>query len=499
MLFKKRLLNNALFAALQTLTSAVLLFFLYRFLLKQLGAEQLGIWAIVLASTAIGRLTDMGLAGAVVKFVANSLAAGDKEKAARFVQTAAISITLVLAALALMALPALQLLLQWVLPQKAIPIAKEILPYAITSLLFAMVSGIFQSGIDACQRMDIRNILLMLCNLAYIAATVVLVPDYGLKGVAIAQTGQSILLMTSCWIVLRHLLPTLPIIPFRWHKAEFKEMLGYATNFQIGLLAGLFFDPVTKFFLAKYGDLSQTAYFEMASQLIQKARSIIISAQQALVPEIAGSKVEDHQTLVSLYKKTYGLSFVLVLPYYCMLAISLPLISILWIGHYEPFFVNYGVLLVVGWFAANLSAVSYFYNIGTGALIWNTVDHVLTGFLNIALAAVLGHYYGGIGVVVAAMISLLIPNLMLIFVVNKRLGLSSGDAVPRLHLRYLLLITIGVTIAFIVGMSLKNSAGNLISSVIPGIIFSLVAVLALLLDPTGSQLISRFHRRPKRK
>ncbi|MDP3538779.1 MAG: MATE family efflux transporter [Azonexus sp.] len=495
MLLNKRLLNNAVFSALQTIVSAVLLFFLYRYLLNQLGAEQLGIWAIVLASTAIGRLTDMGFAGAVLKFVANSLVAGDNEKVARIIQTAAVSIALLLGLLAVAAFPLLELLLHWVLPDNAIQIAREILPFAIISLLFAMVSGIFQSGIDACHRMDIRNVLLISCNLIYIAATVVLVPSFGLKGVAVAQTIQSFLLLFSSFYVLRHLIPELPRIPFRWYKTEFREMVGYATNFQIGMLAGMFFDPVTKFFLAKYGDLSQTAYYEMANQLLQKARAVIVSAQQALVPEIASIRLDQQHSLVDLYKKAYGFSLILILPYYILIGLSLPIISYLWIGHDEPSFIVYGTLMTIGWFASNLSAIAYFYNIGTGALIWNTLDHILTGFINITLAAILGSYMGGVGIVVAAMLALLLANFMLVFVVQRRLSLPTTFLVPPEYRRYLLLLALGAVVASLMGIALESVTTSWMIVGVPPLVFSVVLLLVFSLEPASRQLLGRLRQR----
>lgn len=494
MLTKKRLLNNAAFSALQTVVSAVLLFFLYRFLLKQLGAEQLGIWAIVLASTSVGRLTDMGLAGAIVKFVANSNATGQAEKSSRLVQTAALTIGVALATLALLALPVLHILLQWVLPETAISSALQILPYAIASLFFAMISGIFQSGIDACHRMDIKNIILVSCNFIYIGVTVFLVPRHGLLGIAVAQTIQSILLVCSSWLVLKRLIPSLPSLPYRWYKAEFREMVGYATNFQIGMLAGMFFDPVTKFLLAKYGNLSQTAYYEMANQLLQKARSVIVSAQQALVPEIAGGKFSNQKDLRTLYQKAYGLSFLLVLPYYIGIALALPLISILWIGHYEPSFVIYGAIVSIGWLATNLSAIPYFFNIGTGALTWNTVNHILNGTINITLGAVFGYYFSGTGVVIAAAFALTIPNIMLILVVNQRLGLAKLAILPPEQRFYLLFILAGAATAVTGGWVLKGHLTEMIEAGTPSFIFAGVALSALSFNSAAKPIINKLFK-----
>jgi O-antigen/teichoic acid export membrane protein len=73
MINSRRIFSNAALSVLQTGISAILLFFLYRYLLVRLGPEQLGVWSVVLASTSVARLSDMGFSGAVVRFVARHL------------------------------------------------------------------------------------------------------------------------------------------------------------------------------------------------------------------------------------------------------------------------------------------------------------------------------------------------------------------------------------------------------------------------------------------
>ena len=90
----RRLLSNAGLSVLQVLVSGVLLFFVYRHLLKQLGAEQLGLWSVLLASTSVARLSDLGLTSGVVKFVARYRARQDDAAASEVVQTTATSIAL---------------------------------------------------------------------------------------------------------------------------------------------------------------------------------------------------------------------------------------------------------------------------------------------------------------------------------------------------------------------------------------------------------------------
>jgi O-antigen/teichoic acid export membrane protein len=495
MKIKKRLLGNAFSAAFQTVASAVLLFFLYRFLFRELGPQRLGIWAVVLASTSIGRLTDMGLAGTSLKFVARSLTDGDVIKAQRFLQTAAISISVSLCCVAIVAIPLLKLVLVWALPGTAVPAAMEVLPFAFGSLLLSMISGIFQSGIDACHRMYVKNALLLSANLGYFAITVLLVPAYGLLGVAFAQLAQSTFLLMGSWIILRRLLPGFPLLPHFWGKAEFMEMIGYATNFQIGMIAGLLFDPATKILLSKFGDLTVTAFYEMANQLVQKARAVVVSAQQALVPEIATIPTEGHTDRKNIFIDSYGLSFLVIVPYYIALALSLPFISWIWMGQYTHTFVLFGTLICAGWFSAGLSTVSYFYNLGTAELGWNTFSHVLSGALNLCLGTLLGMLYSSVGVVVAAMLALVVPNVILNFIVLHRLGIDWREVVPAAHRRYLCVFTIGALCILTVAIELNLFIKSAITSILPVLGLVALSPFAILADPNGRKLLTYLRRR----
>ena len=107
MISLRRLVGNATVSVIQTIVSFVVLFVLYRYLIHQLGSEQLGLWSLVLASTSIARLSEMGLTGSVVNFVARYHALKDNEQAAEIVQTAAISIACVMGVLCLAVYPLL--------------------------------------------------------------------------------------------------------------------------------------------------------------------------------------------------------------------------------------------------------------------------------------------------------------------------------------------------------------------------------------------------------
>ena len=90
----RQIFLNAVTTIAQTLGNACVLFFLYRFLIRSIGVERLGIWSLVLATTSVITLANQGFSTSIVKFVAKYAARENAEEVAVLVQTAVISVAL---------------------------------------------------------------------------------------------------------------------------------------------------------------------------------------------------------------------------------------------------------------------------------------------------------------------------------------------------------------------------------------------------------------------
>ncbi|GGK77536.1 hypothetical protein GCM10007941_29550 [Amphritea balenae] len=409
---------------IQLCISTIVLFIMYRYLLDTIGTAQLGVWAVVLASVSVGRLSELGFSGAVLKFIARDISNNNHASARKIVQTAVITVAIIFFVLVGIGYQLIINLLSWSLPESEYIIAVKILPWSIVALWIGIISGVLQSAIDGCQRMDLKNIILILCNLLYLFLTLYFVPYYGIEGVAIAQLIQFLVLMILNWFVLKKLMSKLPIIPLCWDRESFIKIYRYALNFQVIGISGLMFDPITKFLLAKFAGLDATAYYEMANQAVVKIRAIVVVVMQALLPEIATIKNNDVERLKSVYKSSFNSIFVIGLPYYLAVFVFFSMLSILWIGYAESEFILYGKILAVGALVSGMCLPAYFMNLGAGDISVNAWAHVLMSLLNLMLGYVLGLYYEGIGIVYASIIALSVGNLMLLFKVQKWLNIK---------------------------------------------------------------------------
>lgn len=432
MIPKRRVLINAVMSVVQVVVTGGVLFLLYRFLIGAIGAEDFGVWALVMAWTSASAIATLGLAGSAVKFVSQHLARGDEAHVAAVVQTAALSVGAFLAVAALALYPLLRTLLAAIVePAANVPAALAVLPYALASFWLASVAGVFLSCIDGYQRVDLRSVLVTVATAAYLAFAYALVPAYGLIGLARAQVLQAGLLLLTAWLLIRWLLPTLPLMPWRWEKRAFREMLRYSLNFQVISLAQMLFEPVTKSLLSKFGGVGGVAYFEMAQKMAVQLRALIATAHRSLVPTLADLHERNPALLGTIYVKSYRLLLYLILPSLPLLIASTPLISDLWIGAYQAAFVTFAALLFTGWFLNLLAVPAYIANLGTGDLRPNVWGHLVIGVLNGLLGGLFGWRFGSVGVVAGFVVALLAGSAFIAITYQRTHGVRTSELAGR--------------------------------------------------------------------
>lgn len=452
---KGQVFKNALMSVIQVIINSAVLFLLYRFLLDTLGAEQLGLWALVLASTSVTAVANLGLSGSVVRFVAKYMARDEKEEASKVIQTAFTSVGLFIGLILLIAFPIIKWILGMVVPPQNLNLAYSILPYALFSLWITSITGIFQSGLDGCQRIDLRNVLLIMGAILYLLLCYVLAPQYRLIGVAYAQIIQKLVMLFLAWIFLKKHLSKLPLIPIKWDKKIFREIIGYGINFQIISITQMFYDPITKALLSKFGGLSMVGYYEMAGKMILQFRALIVSAYQVLVPAIADLQEKLPEKIKSVYLTSYQLLFYLALPLFSFIIVATPIISDLWIGHIEKNFVIFSILLSIGWFLNILNVPSYYAYLGIGCLRFNVISHLAIAILNLGFGILFGTFFDGVGVIVAWIISLALGSSVIYISYHLKNGIPLIELLPQPSRPFIAVSLIGIISVFLINNNFR--------------------------------------------
>jgi len=419
--------QNAAANVLQVLFGAVLLLGLYRLVNETLGPSGLGVWSVVVASASVTRVTELGLGASVTRFVARYLARSEGLTAARIVETVSLSLMAIQGVILPMLYWPLWEILRHLFNGEHLASARALLPFALGSLWLAVVSAVFQSALDGCQRMADRAKLVIAGQLVLIAFASILIPTYGLVGLALAQIAQGTFLLLSGWWTLKRHMRELPRFPSRWSNRLFREILGYGANVQASTFVMLFFDPLTKALLAKFGGPSIAGYFEIANQVVLRVRGIIIAANQAIVPQVAEIAETDSTRLPGYYRQNIRTLVFVALPAFSLVVAWSGVVSWLFLGYSNLELLFLLGLCSVAWFLNILAAPAYFMNQGTGRVGLNTISHVIMGILNGALGWGLGVLLGSDGVAWAYGVALAAGSWLLIIAFQLRGNIHLKD------------------------------------------------------------------------
>lgn len=490
---KKTVSRNALAAIIQIIFNGVVLFFLYRYLLNTIGIERVGVWSIVMAVTSTAR-TDFGFVGSVTKFVAQYLARGDIQQAANIVQTAGISIAVFLSIILVIVYQLFSWVLTLVIPRAMLTDAYGVLPYALLSWWLMAIASIFQSGLDGCQRVDLRSLGMMIGSVIYLLTIMSLVPRWGLLGLAWSQLIQWAAIVVMSWGLLRYVMTPLPVFPYRWRLALFREMLGYGLRLQAISFLNLLFDPVIKAYLGKFGGVSIAGYYEMASRLMLQLQALLISANRVLVPVFAELQEKKPENIGKVYAFNVRVIWYLALPLFLGIIICTPLISEVWIGRYEPTFVWIMVVLSVTLFFGMLNVPAYFVYLGTGDLRGSTWGHIIIGMANLVLGFTFGLIFGGKGVVVAGMIALLLGNFTILFYYHRDYHVPYHLLTPRENLFFTIILIIGAITSSTPYYFLTDMLPVYLRAMFSMIIFMIFLLPAIWIHPMKNVLIAWFRK-----
>ncbi|HTR45903.1 MAG TPA: lipopolysaccharide biosynthesis protein [Verrucomicrobiae bacterium] len=432
----RRIVLNALTTCGQTVGSAAVLFLLYRFLIRSIGIERVGIWSLVLATTSVVWLANQGFSASLVRFVARYSAREQPVDVSLLIQTAVISMALAAGLIACALYPAALWFLHRILPPRNFPEARAILPFALFSLWFTVIEAILQAALSGRELIAECNYLEMAGSASYLLLALALVPRHGLPGLACAQAVQSGAIVLITWVLLCRRVGALPPFPRRWSRAHFRELAAYGLHFQIITASQALREPVTKALITKFGGLAFTGLYDLAARAVMTLRETIAQANQVLIPTVASLSERDPASVPKIYRESYRLVFFLAVPAFACLAVASPLISRVWIGRCEPAFVEFVVLLSAAWLVNVLCNSAYVLSLGTGALRWVSTGCVATVILNCGLGFLAGRWAaplgrGGIAVGCTAAFSLAIGYVIVLVAHHCENGVPFSQLWPE--------------------------------------------------------------------
>lgn len=469
---------NAIFFAAQLTITSVSLFLLYKLIYNFCGAEQLGLFSLLMAISGVAKLAEFGMGAGIIKYVAQYKHENNIPKCKKIIETSVLFMMVVTLVVMLAIYFPLSYAINEYAPKKLLSSVECLIPYVLILLIITSIHTALQSAIDGLNLIYIRSIILSLGSITITFLVFLQIERFGLIAVVGAQIAVGLIYIIFCYLFLYFKIGRLCFLPRNFCKETFKEMLKYNSSFQAITFISLVFDPVTKALLGYFGGLVSVGHYELASKLLGQIKNLITLPNQVIIPIIARKEKATKAGYLDLYKLNFSILLSITAPIYGVVVLSMPAISEFWIGAYSSIFVSYSIILAAGFFINGLSNPAYYYSIGRGELGVNIVTHIIIAIINLFLGGILGFFWGGVGVVTGWSISLVVGSLYLILKTQKLNEIQTGDVFSNGDwVRVALVFLSGAALNYVFPMlPTESTMINLVLSVITGLIVFIVII-----------------------
>ena len=411
--------RNVVFSVGELLANLVLVLVTYRIVVRVGGVDMLGLWSTLFAWLALARLGDLGVGGAVTRFVSQLDVATDGPRIRDYLHTAFVSSMAIYTALMLVAGIAGYAVLPRIVGPAYEAQAEAVFPYMLASLVAGNLASVTLSALIALHFGYQRSVLTVAGNVIQLVLAALLVPKFGLIGLAVAQIVQFVLTAIVAWLLVSRILGKLEW-PVRLRLDVLREVLAFSLSFQTAAALNSAFEPLSKLLVGSVGGMHAQGLYEAAYKTVYLSRNVAVQAATATLPALTRLLNADRPEAQKLYRRTRRNLWGGLLAIAGSLVVVAPVVSLFWFGALQPLYLSFVAVLAVGAVANGASAVAY--NIGTalGQLRANIVIIALSLAFMVAVGSLAG-IWGGVVAIVAVVAAASVASAVAIIILNERL------------------------------------------------------------------------------
>lgn len=353
----------------------VLMFFTYRLLAVQGGVAIIGLWSSLMAWVFLIRLGDVGMTNGIIRFAAACNPEKEPDRIRGYVDTGLALNAVLFALLAFAGWAAMRSSLTQVLPDgdRTAATVRPLLPLLFTVFYLQNLSGLVIGALQAIHHGYIGSLVLLTGTLTQLVLALLLIPSWGLAGLATAQASQYALMLVLGWQLYRCFLArasgrAVPLLPRLASWSTAIEVMGFSLKAQLANFVNGLFEPLAKLLIGHLAGLNILGLFEVAYRVVVLPRNALVAGVTAALPAKTRLLASNPDAFRELYQKSMtmvGLASTLVLG---AVALVSPFIMPIWLGHEEPLLSAFVAILALGFWINAVSAPAYTLGMSSGAM-----------------------------------------------------------------------------------------------------------------------------------
>lgn len=354
----------------------------YGYLVRVVGADQVGAWVSLMAAGMLACIADLGLSHALIRQLSVAVHGRQGPASVQVLETIETIVVTVASA------TGLALLVAWLTypwwsgwisaPAAAVQPGRW-LGFVLFGLWLNRVADALAGALDGQQRFVERSVATAAALLCGLVMTILVAPHWGMQGFAVAFVLQNALLLVSFGLLLKRLTPGLDWVRPRLRTMVLRNALRYGLSVQLLVMCYLVIESMVKLSLARTGNLAELAYFDLAFRIGKGVRGLMASALRVLVPRLAPAAGEASSADLrhDSYAKSFAALQLFSLPIFAAIVAGGQVLSLVLVGRHEPAFVAALATSLVAWLGYNLTDPAMNLALSSGRMRWPVLGHLL--------------------------------------------------------------------------------------------------------------------------
>lgn len=399
-------------------------------MIRHLGKEEFGIWALAGVISSYAQLADFGITESLVKFVAEYRARDDSTRINELLNTAFVMFLLFGGAVCVLLFFILPDLITYILNIPPHLYGKALFVFNVAVLLFFinLLTGVFGCLITGFQRMEFTSIIAFTSTLIMALGVLGFISrGYGLIGLVYTNSLVTVFMIIANVTFAKRLFPDLRFNPFKHFSREMATTIfSFSWKVQMANISQLLVYQLDRVILSHFIGLAAVSYYEVANRAAVQVRVLIATIFTPLAPAASELQACDaHEKIVGLYRRSFKYISMVAIPSSLLVIALAPPFVRTWMGTgYGTSAITLQLLMAAGMMSL-LTAPGAFMLNGINKPHIAMKSSLLAGGLNLVLCLVLVRVFGYYGVVSAILISITVSALY--FLRNAHFAFSGID------------------------------------------------------------------------